>query len=648
MSNFVIPTIFSAVDRLTAPLRNMQRQFTSFGRAAQDAGARAERALRGISQRMDGIANKAQSIGRKGIMVAGAIAVPFIAAGNAAVKFEDRMADVSKTSGLAGKDLSGLGQDILSLAEKTRTPIEGLQKIAEIGGQLGITGRKNILNFTESVNQFSVALGSDFEGGVEDATRAIGRLNSLFKETRDLDIAKSITLAGSAINALSAKGVQVPELTEFTNRIGALPDAIKPTIQETIALGAVFNKAGITAEIAARGLGDVLITASQNAPAFAKQMKISGGALAELLNNDPTEFLKRFATSLKGLNAVQFAKLSKDLKLADSGSIKIIGSLSSSVDRLSEFQAISNSEFAKGTSLLNEYNTKNNTTAGKIQQSKNNFEALGITIGTELLPALNDLLKQISPVVKQFAQWTKENPETVKQALKVAGAIAVVGAGLFIASGFITAFSTALKLAEAAVWLFNIALDANPIGLVILALAGLTYWLVTSKDETKSASAVWGGLAASWKDFGKAIWDFAITPIMILIDSLKVFLKLMTGDFSGAWKSMGDIVNDATAGWKDIIAGTSNFKNGFDIAGMQFEQNKIGSRLVSPDFLSGGGFNALNPGLMKMQQQEINKTTTSNQNVSIDISAKNANAKVRSNTGGVPVVLTNTLGQYGN
>jgi hypothetical protein len=52
-------------------------------------------------------------------------------------------------------------------------------------------------------------------GGVESASRSISGLKTLFKETRDIKVADAITKTGSAINALSAKGVSVPEVTEF-------------------------------------------------------------------------------------------------------------------------------------------------------------------------------------------------------------------------------------------------------------------------------------------------------------------------------------------------------------------------------------------------------------------------------------------------
>jgi hypothetical protein len=105
-------------------------------------------------------------------------------------------------------------------------------------------------------------------------------------------------------------------------------------------------------------VGDVLVTATQNAPAFAKQMRISEKSLKNLLNTDPTAFLMQFSKSLKGVKGSDLGPLLKSLKLGDSGSIKVVGALSTNIERLTEFQALSNDEFAKGTSILNEFNVK--------------------------------------------------------------------------------------------------------------------------------------------------------------------------------------------------------------------------------------------------------------------------------------------------
>lgn len=520
MKAFTLPTIFTAIDKLTAPVHKMNKTLNKFSQSAM---------------------NTARTAGIVGV----ALIAPLGLAANSAIKFEDKMADVAKTTGMDGKELAGLGEDILKMSTGTRTSIEGLQEIAEIGGQLGIKGRDNILKFTDATNKFSVALGSDFQGGVKEAARAIGGLNVLFKETRGLDIATSVTKTGSAINALSAKGVQVPEVTEFTKRIGALPDAIKPSIQDVTALGAVFNKAGIAAEIASRGLGDVLLTATQNAPAFAKQMNMSTEALRKLINSNPTEFLKQFAGTVKGIKASEFGPLAKSLKLGDVGSIKVLGTLSTSIDKLTEYQKIANAEFEKGTSLAIEYGIKNETMAGKIARAKNNFEALSIMIGTELIPIIGDLLKDIMPIVKSFTDWIRENKELVSWIAKVALGVsafsfAVSGAAVFIAS-LIKVYQAWITVQMA----LNLAMALSPITWVILAIVlfiativALIYFVVQ--------------IIKHWNEWGAAI-TLLLGPLGFVINLVVSFVKhwdmitkaFKEGGILAGFKAIGKVILDA-------------------------------------------------------------------------------------------------------
>ena len=503
-----VPIIFQVIDKMTAIYDKM-------GNSTEKFAARAERAFKKT-------ADAAEKVAKKTAIMGAVLAAPLIMMANAAVGFEDRMADVAKTTQMTGKELLGLGDDILKMSGDTRTPIEGLQKIAEIGGQMGITGREGVLKFTDSVNKFNVALGSDFQGGTEEAARAIGGLNTLFKETRTLDVADSIIRIGSSINALSSKGVKVPEVTEFINRMGQLPDAIKPSVQDVAALGATLTKLGVPAEIAARGVGDILLTATQNAPAFAKQMGMSTQALRDLINTNPVEFLKRFSAGFKGMDASKMGPLLKSLKLGDVGSLKVIGSLSTSMGMLTEFQKISNGEFEKGTSLLNEYNVKNETTAAKIQRAKNQFEALSITIGTELLPIISDLLKVVVPIIKSMMEWVKQNRATVVIILKVTAAIA---AFLLVVSGvatIIAGITTALGFLSAAIGVLTavswpLVLAILIIAAVIAVIIGAIYLLYKAITLIIEKWNEWGAVAVAVM----GLFAPPLALIILMIQSLR-------------------------------------------------------------------------------------------------------------------------------
>lgn len=633
MKQFTIPSVFTAIDKFTAPVKKMTNSLVAFTKRSAEEVARFERHYRKLG-------DTAWKVAKQSFIVGSFIAAPLIVAANDAIKFEDRMADVAKTTGLAGKELTAFGQDLLQMAPDTRTSIEELQQIAAIGGQMHVA-QNELLGFTDSVNKFNVALGSDFSGGVEGAAKAISGLKILFKETRDMRIDEAITKTGSAINALSAQGVQVPEVTEFISRVGQLPDAIKPSIQDVAALGAVFNKAGITAEIASRAVGDVLLTAAANLPKFAKQMGMTNEAAKNLINTDPAKFLARFSESLKGMDAVKLSATLKSLKLMDSGSIKVVGALGSSTKQLADFQKIANDEFAAGTSLLNEYNVKNNTTKAQLEKAQNNFKALSIIIGTELLPVITSLLIEITPVIKGFATWAKENPGTVKTILLLAVAmsalsyvVAIVSTAVRVWSGIMLIWNNVTKVVTAAQWLWNAAMTANPIGLIIVGIAALIGFVAL--------------VIAKWDEWGAAISLF-MGPLGFVISLIQSFRRnwdmivqaFKTGGILGAIKAIGITLLDAVLMPLQQIVGLIA-----NVTGAEWAKNAVAGIEA---FRAGLGIDVKGDGESQAtaDNPKVVQATTNmdiqKQNVQIDINDKTGRADVKSDNDLVPIRLGSTV-----
>ncbi|MFC6087641.1 phage tail tape measure protein, partial [Sphaerisporangium aureirubrum] len=149
--------------------------------------------------------------------------------------------------------------------------MEGLAQIAVVGGQLGVA-KEEMLGFVEATDQAVVALGDEFKGGAEEVAKEIGSLQKLFKETSKLKPGEAIQEIGSALNELGASGsATAPSVAEFTKRIGALGN-LAPEINQTLGLGAAFEELGLSAEISSGGLTNILLTATKETAAFAKQL----------------------------------------------------------------------------------------------------------------------------------------------------------------------------------------------------------------------------------------------------------------------------------------------------------------------------------------------------------------------------------------
>lgn len=476
---FVIPSIFTAVDKFTGPLSKMS------GSASQFA-SKLDRDFRKAGQ-------TAFSIGRNAGAVGLAIAAPLGLAVKQAVDFEDAMSDVGKTTGLSGKKLEDLGSSILSISGKTRTSIDDLVKIGEIGGQLGIAS-KDMVSFIASADKFNIALGADFAGGVEEAVSSVGKIKALFGDTRNLNISDAIMKTGSAINELGAVGAGTSaNITDFTLRLGALPDALKPSISNTLALGTFLEELGVNAQIGAGGMTNFLLVAGQNIGGFATQMKISSVQAKALLKQDPTEFAKRFATTFKGMAPEVMAAKLQDLKLGSQETIKVIGALGSSTERLTELQKVAAGSFGKGTSLQSEAAKKNETMAAKMGILRNNVKSLSITMGNALLPVINSVVESVMPFVKGIADWINRNKSLSATIIKVVAGVGLLALGISGVAFAVGIYQKAVVIAQAVQMAWNAAMAANPFGMLVIgitAAVGAVYLLSKAFSSLSTAESI--------------------------------------------------------------------------------------------------------------------------------------------------------------
>lgn len=601
---FVIPSIFQAIDKLSPTFKIMGKSADVF------------------TAKLDRIQSVSQKISMQSGLAAAAIAAPLILAAKSAVDFEDRLADVAKTTGLEGKELSTFGDDLLDMSLKTRTSIEDLLKIGEIGGQVGIA-KKDLVSFTDSVNKFNVALGKDFAGGVEEATSSVGKMKSLFKETRDLNVADSINRIGSAINVLGAAGNATSAgITDFVLRIGALPDALKPSLQNTQALGTLFEEAGVSSEIAARGFGDLVLTAAKNLPAFSKQLNLSQEVVQRLIETDPAGFTKKFADSLNGLKGIPLAKKLQQLEIGDTGTIKVVGALSTGVKRLTELQELSYKAFADGTSLTDEYNKKNQTTAAQLAIAENNFKALSITIGTQLLPLINDLVAFISPVIKSIINFARNNPKLTKTIL----AVTVALSGLLFVISAVTAV---------------VAILASPLTLIVLAIAAII--------------AVIAVMIIYWEDWGAAL-TLALGPIGLIISGIQSFRnnwdnikKAFTeGGIIDGLLAIGSTILDSVLKpmqqLLELVAKLTGFEWADKAAkSVQAFRKDIGINM-SPEEAKAAeeSKEAVNPKVDEQDSMTKRMESTQKTQLEMTLKAPKGTAEVTSNPWGIPVKLTST------
>lgn len=289
-------------------------------------------------------------------------------------KLSDAQADVMKTTGMTKDEVDDLAKSFGLL--QTRTARINLLKIAEEGGRIGIV-KEEIGEFVEVMNKATVALSDSFPGGVEEVASKLGKLKLLFKETKEIGVDEAYNAIGSAINDLGADGVATEaNIAAFATRVGSLPDAVKPSISQALALGAAFEESGVMAEIAGRGYNIALKAAAENSDKFGKVMGITTKEVEDLINADPLEFMIKFSKGMKGMNATDTAKTLKFLGLNADGTNKIIGALSNNTELFRSRLELSTQSMQDATSLTDEYDIKNNNLAATIEKVSKRFRGL--------------------------------------------------------------------------------------------------------------------------------------------------------------------------------------------------------------------------------------------------------------------------------
>lgn len=449
----------------------------------------------------------------------------------------DKQADVRKTTGMTKDEVRALTHELDKL--ETRTSRTDLLSIAEEGGRIGIA-KEDIAEFTEAMDKANVALGDVF-GSAEEVASTLGKLRFLYKETAEMGVAEAYNKIGSSLNELGANGVASEQnIAAFATRVGALPNAFKPSIADAMALGAAFEESGVNAEVAGRSYGILVQTAANNTAAFAKQMKMTKTEVEELINRDPVEFFLKFTNSFKGMdrNGVQMAKTLKDLGISADGVNKIIGAAANNNDRFRESIALSSQAMEEGTSLTDEYNVKNENLAATLEKINKRFvewidsdavqdflenlvnwfgQLIGAVDGTDkktstFIKTLDFTVKALSVLIASFvsysaamklsALWSSINVKnaqlftlTTKGATmaQVLQTIAVSAGG--VAYHRLAGNTYAAARAQVAL---NSAMRANPWGLALSALTALAGAIYYYKKSTKEA-------AESQKEFNKSI-----------------------------------------------------------------------------------------------------------------------------------------------
>jgi TP901 family phage tail tape measure protein len=293
---------------------------------------------------------------------------------NTLKSFDEEAANIAKTVNTTTAEAKSLSRELLNI--DTRTSVENLQRIAVIGGQLGI-GKKDIVGFTESIDKLNVALGDEFTGGADEITSVIGGLRNVLSDIKSKDVSGDLLNIGNALNVLGAEGSATsPVISDFAGRIGGVGIPLGLTSAQVLGLSSTLQELNITAERGGTATQRLLKEMASNTAGFAEFVGMPMKEFANLVNTDLMgAFNKVVAKSaqFEG-DTVGLAQALDNLKIDGAGASEVLLKLSKNQELLATRTDQAGKALNNTKSINDEFAKKNDTLAAKIEKLKNAFD----------------------------------------------------------------------------------------------------------------------------------------------------------------------------------------------------------------------------------------------------------------------------------
>ena len=185
------------------------------------------------------------------------------------------------------------------------------------------------------------------------------------------------------------------------------------------------------------------------------------------------------------------------------------------------------------------------TAEGGLKRFHESTEQLQVALGSALLPALQSIINALMPLF----DWLGRNQGIISTLIPFVAAL----------GGVVLAIIEAQRVWIAVQTAFNIVMDANPIGIVIVAVAALVAGVIYAYNHfavfRDAVHDVWGALQAvgSWiMGNWKYIVDVLLGPVGIIITNLGTVQRII-GDIISALAAVGRAASDAF-GWLGKVA----------------------------------------------------------------------------------------------
>ncbi len=533
-------------------LKRLEEQANQSATALQKISATGEK--------LQTVGSNIESAGKKLLPVTGAVTALGTAAVKTAADFDTAMSQVAAVSGATGSDLDALREKAREMGSKTKF---SASEAAEAMNYMAMAGWKtgDMLDGIEGIMNLAAASGEDLATTSDIVTDALTALG--------LSAADSGHFADILAAASSNANTNVSMMGETFKYCAPVAGALGFSAEDTAEAIGLMANAGIKSSQAGTAMRTMLTN-------LTGEVTFAGESFGELtIQTTNADGSMRSLGDILADCRVAFSQMSESEKAANaealvgknamSGFLAVMNAAPGDIEKLNS--AINNCD---GTAEKMATTMQDNL-AGQLTILKSQLEELAISFGELLMPAIRTIVGWI----QKFVDWLNGMDEgTKKVIMTVALLAAALGPVLIVIGKVISAVGTimtivpkiagVINVVKGAFAALNATMLANPIFLIIAAIAALVaafiylwnncegfrqFWIDLWENIKAVAVAVWSAISefftAAWesiKSAAETVWNGIRDFFSGLWEGIKtIFTTVVTaisGFLSAAWTSI--------------------------------------------------------------------------------------------------------------
>lgn len=184
------------------------------------------------------------------------------------------------------------------------------------------------------------------------------------------------------------------------------------------------------------------------------------------------------------------------------------------------------------------------------------FKAFVDWVKNTAVPAITEFAKQVTDgVVKgltDFSNWYNENKDIINTLAVAVGAAAAVWAVWSVAIAVWTAITQGATIAQA---LFNAVMNANPVMLVVMAIAALVAGLVYFFTQTETGKKMW----KTFTDFLEVAWSKIVTFFNKTLADVRKWFSDAADNVTKTWEGVSKFFSELPGKIQKFFSDAANW-----------------------------------------------------------------------------------------